>query len=151
MKMRSHAGLGALPRPIPKRVNTRHCCQIATRRRADPPRSAPTWRRGVELAAWIIPGATLALLPKCPVCLVVYVALFSGVGIPVASASNLRTSLLILCAAALVRLALKRLCRLGSQKTAFDSHCALMRRNNSSRSAIAGTFHATKWWLIYAC
>ena len=44
-----------------------------------------------------------------------YVALFSGVGISVASASHLRTSLLVLCVAALLGLALKRICRLVSQ------------------------------------
>jgi hypothetical protein len=47
------------------------------------------------------------------------VALFSGVGLSLASASKLRTSLLILCVAALSCLALKRLCRLASQKKRF--------------------------------
>jgi hypothetical protein len=49
------------------------------------------------------------------------VALFSGVGISVASASNLRTSLLILCFAALLWLAVQRLCRLASQKKRLRS------------------------------
>ena len=44
-----------------------------------------------------------------------YVAVFSGVGISVASASNLRISLLTLCIAVLLCLTLKRLCRLTSQ------------------------------------
>jgi hypothetical protein len=44
-----------------------------------------------------------------------YVALFSGVGISVASAAHLRASLLVLCVAALLALALKRLCQLTSQ------------------------------------
>jgi hypothetical protein len=38
-----------------------------------------------------------------------YLALFSGVGISIAGASNLRTSLLILCVATLLFLALRRL------------------------------------------
>jgi hypothetical protein len=101
-------------------VNTRHCCQIATQDRDNAPRPASRWRRGGEIAGWIIPSATLVLLPKCPACVAVYVALFSGVGISVASASNLRTSLLILCVAALLCLALTRLCRLASQNKALS-------------------------------
>jgi high-affinity Fe2+/Pb2+ permease len=45
-----------------------------------------------------------------------YVALLSGVGLSLASASLLRTSLLVLCVAALFYLALKRLRRLAAQK-----------------------------------
>jgi hypothetical protein len=81
-------------------------------------RPASRLRRSGEIAGWIIPSATLVLLPKCPACVAAYVALFSGVGISVAGASNLRTSLLILCVAALFCLALKHLCRLASQNKA---------------------------------
>src|SRR4051812_10577039 len=78
-------------------------------------RPASRWRRGGELAGWLIPSATLVLLPKCPVCIAMYVALFSGVGISVTSASNLRLSLLTLCVASLLCLTLKRLRRLSAQ------------------------------------
>ena len=74
------------------------CCQKPSR-----------WRRSGRIVGWIVPSATLILMPKCPACLVMYVALFSGVGISVASAAGLRTSLLILCVAALLGLALRRL------------------------------------------
>ena len=96
-------------------MNTRHCCHVATRSRDNTRRPASRLRRSGEIAGWIIPSATLVLLPKCPACVAAYVALFSGVGISVASASNLRTSLLILCVAALLCLALKRLRRLACQ------------------------------------
>ncbi|HEX4645655.1 MAG TPA: hypothetical protein VH598_08600, partial [Verrucomicrobiae bacterium] len=102
-------------------VNTRHCCQRATRdgrgggRGVGDGRPASRWRRGGEIAGWIIPSATLVLLPKCPVCVAMYVALFSGASISVARASNLRTSLMILCAAALLGLSVKRLCRMASR------------------------------------
>ncbi len=97
-------------------MNIRRCCQSATGEPDNAPRPASHWRRGVEIAGWIIPSATLVLLPKCPVCVALYVALFSGVGISLASASILRTSLLIVCVAALCCLALNRLCRPASQK-----------------------------------
>jgi hypothetical protein len=112
-------------------VKTRHCCQIATRDRNNAPRPASRWRRGGEIAGWIIPTATLVLLPKCPICVAAYVALFSGVGISVARASTLRTSLLILCLATLLCLALKRLCRLASQNTAFDGANSFPRQRNN--------------------
>ena len=100
-------------------MNTHQCCQIATRERNNAPRPASRWRRSSEMAGWIIPSATLVLLPKCPACVAAYVALFSGVGISVASASNLRTSLVILCVVALLCLALNHLCRLASQYKAL--------------------------------
>jgi hypothetical protein len=98
-------------------VNTRSCCHLATRGRGRAPRPALRWRRRGEIVGWIIPSATLVLLPKCPVCVAAYVALFSGVGISVASAANLQISLLILCVVALLCLALKRLCRVSWSKT----------------------------------
>ena len=95
-------------------MNTRPCCQGAAQGR-DPAHRPSRWRRGGELAGWIFPSATLILLPKCPMCVAAYVALFTGVGLSMAGASNLRTALLILCIAALLGLALRRLCRLASR------------------------------------
>ncbi len=96
-------------------------CRSAAGDRDNAPRPASHWRRGVEMAGWLIPGATLVLLPKCPACVAMYVALFSGVGLSLASASLIRTSLLILCVLILSCLALVRLCRLAAQKERFRS------------------------------
>ena len=54
-------------------------------------------RRAVDLVGWIVPGAILALIPKCPICLAAYIALWTGLGLSVAAAANLRVLLFIAC------------------------------------------------------
>ena len=93
-------------------MNPNHCCQRTTQARDSASRLASGWQGRGEFAGWFIPGAILVLLPKCPMCVVAYVALFSGIGISFATASLLRTSLLILCIATLLFLVMKRLSRL---------------------------------------
>jgi len=65
--------------------------------------------RGIGLAGWLAPGAALALLPKCPVCLAGYIALATGFGISVSSAAYLRLGLLTFCVVSLVYLSMRRL------------------------------------------
>ena len=67
------------------RVNARYCCKTRAGDNARQP--ASRLRRSGEIAGWVLPGATLALLPKCPQCVAAYVALATGIRIPLPTAT----------------------------------------------------------------
>ena len=67
-----------------------------------------------EVIAWLVPSAILALIPKCPLCLAAYVAVWTGIGLSFTAATYLRWTLLFLCIALLLYLIVKRLDRLGA-------------------------------------
>jgi hypothetical protein len=90
-------------------VNPGVGCHCEARERGMRARWEPLKRRKAEIAGWIIPSATLALMPKCPMCLAAYVALFSGAGISMAGASVLRNCVLVICVGTLLGLAVRRL------------------------------------------
>jgi hypothetical protein len=62
-------------------------------------------RRVVHVCEWLLPGVTLALMPKCPACLAGYILLGTGLGVSFTVASYLRTTVLVVSAATLLFLA----------------------------------------------
>ena len=79
------------------------CCQTTT-------------RRGIRLAAWILPAGALVLMPKCPACIAAYVLLFTGVGISLPVADGLRWVAIAGCVLVLAILAVGRWQRKGMKK-----------------------------------
>jgi len=74
--------------------------------------AARSWAYAVGRALrWIVPGVVLATMPKCPLCLAAYVALFTGFGISLAAASFAWWFLAIGCIAALIYLVVATLHR----------------------------------------
>lgn len=85
------------------------CCDAA----GDP--KTPTWVRRVRgIFAWVLPSAILVLVPKCPACLAAHVALWTGLGLSLSTATYLRWGLLLLCGASLLFLVVKRVDRRGA-------------------------------------
>jgi hypothetical protein len=59
-------------------------------------RKRPTWMRIARNFAWVLPSAILVLVPKCPACLAAHVALWTGLGLSLSTATYLRWMLLFL-------------------------------------------------------
>ncbi len=104
-------------------MSTHGCCVVASsgvqrqrdgeRTAGGGPHSSSFLRRCLGIAEWMwqmmIPGAILVLIPKCPLCVVAYIALATGVGLSVSTATYLRLALIVLCVASILYLAVRHL------------------------------------------
>jgi hypothetical protein len=79
------------------------CCAVGQETRGarvaggDPRPTASRKRAARGFAGLIFPGAVLVLLPKCPACIALYVAMGTGIGLSVATATYLRVGIVALC------------------------------------------------------
>jgi len=56
---------------------------------------------------WLFPATLLVLMPKCPLCVAAYIALFTGVGVSVSTARWIQILMLVFCLGSLAYLAVR--------------------------------------------
>jgi hypothetical protein len=116
-------------------VSDHRCCNVTASGsggKATPPTS--TIGRCLDTVGWIVSGAALALLPKCPACIAAYIAIGTGIGISVSTATYLRMMSVVLCLAALSYLGARRL-----RRSIYFKSANSLRRTISSTTRIALT------------
>jgi hypothetical protein len=100
-------------------------------------------RRVRSAAAWAFPSVALALLPKCPMCIVAYLAIGGGLGVSLSTATHLRSALVWLCWSALAVLAARVVIRFRSGTNSLAAVRQLLPgaqrepRRSSARTAAA--------------
>jgi hypothetical protein len=87
-------------------------CNLDAAEEFGPPTPSPGKRRTGLLIVWqsiqwLFPATLLVLMPKCPLCVAAYVALFTGIGITVSTARWIQILMLVFCLASLAYLALR--------------------------------------------
>jgi hypothetical protein len=55
-----------------------------------------------QVVSSVLPTVILVLLPKCPICIVAYIAMVTGIGLSLPVTAHLRTLLVVLCATSLI-------------------------------------------------
>ena len=101
-------------------MNCHHCCQRKLHASHDTHQHRTWLRRSREVAGWIVPGALLALMPKCPLCLAAYVALCSGLTLSYSSAHILMRTLTALCIGTLALCVVRRVVNFRQNKPTFN-------------------------------
>ncbi len=66
-------------------------------------------RRAWKGTHWLVPSILLVFMPKCPMCIVAYVALFTGIGISISTAHWIEILMWALCGVSLTYLAITRI------------------------------------------
>jgi len=82
------------------------------------------FRRAWRSTQWLFPSTLLVLMPKCPFCVVAYVALFTGASISVSTARWLQVLMFVLCLASLTYIAVKKgraICNFFIRRKAHES------------------------------
>lgn len=93
---------------------------------------------------WVAPAAVLALMPKCPMCLAAYVAVGTGLALPISTAAHLRTTLIVVCIASLAFATarglqpLSRLAAHDGEANSSDQEAAALAPTRSSASSPEG-------------
>ena len=64
-------------------------------------------RRAWLSIQWLFPATLLVLMPKCPLCVAAYVALFTGIGISVSTARWIQILMQVFCLTSLAYLAVR--------------------------------------------
>jgi hypothetical protein len=86
-------------------------------------RSTGRLRHAWHSIQWLFPATFLLLIPKCPLCVAAYVALFTGAGITVSTARWIQVLMLALCMSSLTYLIL-RTCQARRQRVCEESTSA---------------------------
>jgi hypothetical protein len=99
-------------------MSAAHCCAMPRKTKMRTPGNGPyiapssqrasRLRRARRFSVLVIPGTFFVLLPKCPMCLVAYVALATGIGISLTTATYLKLAVASLCVTWVAYVALKR-------------------------------------------
>ena len=101
-------------------MNSSCCCQRKSPIGVEAPQQKIWLRRVRGVAGWIVPSALLALIPKCPMCLAVYVALCTGFTMSGSSAHILMRALNALCIGTLALCVVRRVVSWRQNKQPFN-------------------------------